>query len=145
MRDLPRPGIKPVSPALAGRFLTTVPLGKSWPYFNCYFCPLNSLLSLSPFTSRKKTEVTAGLQYFLTYIRGLQSKETGVRTSAPVQGPYSESLRHLTLFLCLCQTSLMDHHPPSCGAQTGLTTLLTLLRVAVTINHLGSAFKRKPT
>ena len=29
MWDLPRPGIKPVSPALAGRFLTTVPPGKS--------------------------------------------------------------------------------------------------------------------
>ena len=29
MWDLPRPGLKPVSPALAGRFLTTVPPGKS--------------------------------------------------------------------------------------------------------------------
>ena len=31
MWDLPRPGIEPVSPALAGRFLTTAPPGKS-PY-----------------------------------------------------------------------------------------------------------------
>ena len=33
MWDLPRPGLKPVSPALAGRFSTTVPPGKppkSW-------------------------------------------------------------------------------------------------------------------
>ena len=29
MWDLPGPGLKPVSPALAGRFLTTVPPGKS--------------------------------------------------------------------------------------------------------------------
>ena len=29
MWDLPRPGIEPVSPALAGRFLTTLPPGKS--------------------------------------------------------------------------------------------------------------------
>ena len=29
MRDLPRPGLEPVSPALAGRFLTTAPPGKS--------------------------------------------------------------------------------------------------------------------
>ena len=29
MWDLPGPGIKPVSPALAGRFLTTGPPGKS--------------------------------------------------------------------------------------------------------------------
>ena len=28
MWDLPRPGLKPMSPALAGRFLTTVPPGK---------------------------------------------------------------------------------------------------------------------
>ena len=28
MWDLPRPGLKPVSPALAGRFSTTVPPGK---------------------------------------------------------------------------------------------------------------------
>ena len=27
--DLPRPGLEPVSPALAGGFLTTVPPGKS--------------------------------------------------------------------------------------------------------------------
>ena len=31
MWDLPRPGIEPMSPALAGGFLTTVPPGKSWP------------------------------------------------------------------------------------------------------------------
>ena len=29
MWDLPGPGIEPVSPALAGRFLTTAPPGKS--------------------------------------------------------------------------------------------------------------------
>ena len=29
MWDLPGPGLKPVSPALAGEFLTTVPPGKS--------------------------------------------------------------------------------------------------------------------
>ena len=42
MWDLPRPGLEPVSPALAGRFLTTEPPGKSplisfwnqWPKFN---------------------------------------------------------------------------------------------------------------
>ena len=28
MWDLPRPGLEPVSPALAGRFLTTAPAGK---------------------------------------------------------------------------------------------------------------------
>ena len=30
MWDLAGPGLKPMSPALAGRFLTTVPPGKPW-------------------------------------------------------------------------------------------------------------------
>ena len=33
--DLPRPGTEPVSPALAGGFLSTVPPGKSP---GCFFC-----------------------------------------------------------------------------------------------------------
>ena len=30
--DLPRPGLEPVSPALAGRFSTTAPPGKPWKF-----------------------------------------------------------------------------------------------------------------
>ena len=45
--DLPNPGIKPVSlssPALAGRFFTTVPPGKPWYlYIDRYICVSNSL------------------------------------------------------------------------------------------------------
>ena len=47
---LPRPGLEPVSPALAGRFSTTAPPGKPWtivsnmPYFYCIF-PLFYFLS----------------------------------------------------------------------------------------------------
>ena len=33
MWDLPRPGLEPVSPALAGRFSTTAPPGKPWVSF----------------------------------------------------------------------------------------------------------------
>ena len=33
MWDLPRPGLEPVSPALAGRFSTTVPPGKPFSHF----------------------------------------------------------------------------------------------------------------
>ena len=33
MWDLPGPGLEPVSPALAGGFLTTVPPGKSHEYY----------------------------------------------------------------------------------------------------------------
>ena len=35
MRDLPRPGLEPVSPALAGRLSTTAPPGKPLSYFFC--------------------------------------------------------------------------------------------------------------
>ena len=35
--DLPRPGLKPVSPALAGRLSTTAPPGK--PYLGLYYSP----------------------------------------------------------------------------------------------------------
>ena len=34
MWDLPRPGLEPVSPALAGRFSTTAPPGKPLPVFD---------------------------------------------------------------------------------------------------------------
>ena len=45
--DLPNPGIKPMSPALAGRFLTTVPLGKPLTLpTSLYVVLLQTLLSL---------------------------------------------------------------------------------------------------
>ena len=60
MWDLPRPGIKPMSPTLAGGFLTTAPPGKSCCAFlkgknNPYslpYLPLNPSLSphLTPFS-----------------------------------------------------------------------------------------------
>ena len=36
MWDPPRPGLEPVSPALAGRFSTTAPPGKPYGGFSCY-------------------------------------------------------------------------------------------------------------
>ena len=46
MWDLPRPGLEPVSPALAGRFSTTAPPGKpyfilfyGWVIFHCLYVP----------------------------------------------------------------------------------------------------------
>ena len=38
MWDLPGPGLKPMSPALAGGFLTTAPPGKSYFCFYFHFC-----------------------------------------------------------------------------------------------------------
>ena len=52
MWDLPRPGLEPVSPALAGRFSTTVPPGKpSSAHFKKFFLFfLTSLLEYNCFT-----------------------------------------------------------------------------------------------
>ena len=46
MWDLPRPGLEPVSPALAGRLPTTAPPGK--PYTESFikiYCPILSLMN----------------------------------------------------------------------------------------------------
>ena len=45
MWDLPGPGMEPVSPALAGRFLNTVPPGKSPNWYSC-FCSWQLKLTL---------------------------------------------------------------------------------------------------
>ena len=52
MWDLPRPGLEPASPALAGRFSTTAPPGKpanSLSYSNCTY--VNNLIPNTPGTS----------------------------------------------------------------------------------------------
>ena len=51
--DLPGPGIKPLSPALAGGFLTTVPPGKPNPAF------LNWKIQLLAEVSRPRTDIAA--------------------------------------------------------------------------------------
>ena len=38
MWDLPRPGLEPVSPALAGRFSTAAPPGKPCISYFCHYC-----------------------------------------------------------------------------------------------------------
>ena len=40
MRDLPRSGIEPVSPALAGEFFTTEPPGKPWTFSMILKCEI---------------------------------------------------------------------------------------------------------
>ena len=40
MWDLPGPGLEPVSPALAGGFLTTEPPGKPYYYYFACGCPV---------------------------------------------------------------------------------------------------------
>ena len=58
--DLPDPGIKPTSPALAGRLLTTVPLGKSLDF--SYFSSVQSLsrvqLFATPWTAARQASLS---------------------------------------------------------------------------------------
>ena len=52
MWDLPRPGLEPASPALAGRFSTTAPPGKPYPtsfdmsYSCCHLVPFSKFWNL---------------------------------------------------------------------------------------------------
>ena len=53
MWDLPRPGLEPVSPALAGRFSTTAPPGKPWSCFNqCSQCHQHHVGSTTNYQAR---------------------------------------------------------------------------------------------
>ena len=57
MWDLPRPGLEPVSPALAGRFLTTAPPGKptlDYTLLVLYFVPCRTKVGN---LMKKKTKV----------------------------------------------------------------------------------------
>ena len=67
MWDPPRPGLEPVSPALAGRFSTTAPPGK----------PSKSLSDLSKVTQKEEFWVSLVMQWFR--IR-LPMQETWVRS-----------------------------------------------------------------
>ena len=63
MWDLPSPGLQPVSPALAGGFLTTAPPGKPWKSFfkgRSYLYPVLWSISLSP-----KTRVSVPTAMFI--------------------------------------------------------------------------------
>ena len=56
MWDLPGPGLEPVSPALAGGFLTTVPPGK--PYFALKMAPKHNVKVLS------RAYLSTGMLYY---------------------------------------------------------------------------------
>ena len=50
MWDLPRPGLEPVSPALAGRFSTTAPPGKPSKFLNDQVVPVKVFIILNSLT-----------------------------------------------------------------------------------------------
>ena len=54
MWDLPRPGLEPVSPALAGRFSTTAPPGKPYTFNICIHYEMITTMSLVAFLSPNK-------------------------------------------------------------------------------------------
>ena len=82
MWDLPGPGIKPVSPALAGGFLTTVPPGKSKEIFViCILFPLQ-------FGSKTITSVHSFIEivFFLSEIKSVGYSDK------PGHSPFIEKL-----------------------------------------------------
>ena len=74
-RDLPNPGIEPMSPALAGRFFTTEPPGKP---------PHQGLVPCKPYQSGSCLQLQA--QLHLEDPKALENW-TVMRCGAPAQGP----------------------------------------------------------
>ena len=60
MWDLPRPGLEPVSPALAGRLLTTAPPGKPL----SYIIIINKFLPFKVFTNSLKLNTCHFVLFF---------------------------------------------------------------------------------
>ena len=80
MWDLPRPGIEPMSPALAGRFLTTVPPGKSpgWLLITEAWEPLPGFRPLWPGPPCSSTQISLSEhRQFLHHALCTHSPRTG--------------------------------------------------------------------
>ena len=78
MWNLPRPGLEPVSPALAGRFSTTAPPGKPWSVFYVWGFGLGGMWDLiSP--------------------PGIEPAPPALEGEVPITGPPGKSL-HIVLF-----------------------------------------------
>ena len=112
MWDLPGPGLEPVSPALAGGFLTTVPPGKPWTFIYCllsiFSYPLVQRLFQPPPDEIFKTWTLCFLKRFLWLPLTYTTNGTLVRamSMAPVKGPLSlaaSPLLHHVLCACLPQ------------------------------------------
>ena len=80
MWDLPRPGLEPVSPALAGRFSTTAPPGKPRSVLFCLALSFTDFLLLSQLRYQHESSSRAlqnnNLKYFLwTLVNFIQYKD----------------------------------------------------------------------
>ena len=95
MWDLPRPGLEPVSPALAGRFLTTAPPGKS---LKIYFKRRTKKLpeDLSPHSSSRFTNTNKQIkaQSKTPYLCRLASKQGPAIERVSTNSLKEESQRH---------------------------------------------------
>ena len=67
MWNLPRPGVKPESPALVGRFLSTVPPGKSPTVFNYCCCFIHSLSHFQLFATPPTAAHQASLSFTISW------------------------------------------------------------------------------
>ena len=73
MWDLPRPGLEPVSPALAGRLPTTAPPGKPQVFCFCCCCfsvsfPLCDLFSVVSITMSSGSQMFSSAKFYLLVI-----------------------------------------------------------------------------
>ena len=89
MWDLPRPGLEPVSPALAGRFLTTAPPGK--PKINHF--KANYSVAFSPFTVLCNHHLSCSEYFHSEYFQG-------VIHFPPPPSPWQTPICFLSLWIC---------------------------------------------
>ena len=116
MWDLPRPGLKPVSPALAGGFLTTVPPGMS----SIFFVFLNVIIYLSIYLSIYLF-IYLWLCWVFVSARGLSLvTSSGGHSSSRCAG--LSLLRPLLLWSTSSRRagSVIVAHGPSCSAACGI-------------------------
>ena len=68
MWDLPRPGLEPVSPALADGFLTTAPRGKSLTYLKIFFIAVQLIYSAVLVSGVQQSESVIHIHVFTLFL-----------------------------------------------------------------------------
>ena len=110
MWDLPGPGLEPVSPALAGRFLTTAPPGKSPKFLinepKAFLFPLSSD-TIRKLYNKPALQNYSHLKKIYIFMKSMDS-HTGIRTNrerAP-SVPFVQFLPMVTF----CKTTVQYHN-----------------------------------
>ena len=124
MWDLPRPGIKPTSPALAGRFLTTAPPGRSPNFRNQWNHRHNHPIQSS----------NHALSFTWPSISVPQIQSTGLNYSAPKSLVFTYSLKKIIdinldySLICITVFSLPPLQSVFQSASSYLSKILSLIK-----------------